>query len=75
VHDQAASADISTQQMGIGGESVESLDGQTFEVVNPATGRTIATAPLGGRADVDRAVEAARAAFDAPKGWPTWAAG
>ena len=75
VLDQAASADISTQRMVIGGESVEALDGQTFEVVNPATGRTIATAPLGGRADVDRAVEAARAAFDAPKGWPTWAAG
>jgi betaine-aldehyde dehydrogenase len=62
-------------RMVIGGESVEAADGQTFDVVNPATGRTIATAPLGGREDVDRAVAAARAAFDAPKGWPTWAAG
>ena len=35
----------------------------------------IATAPLGGRADVDRAVEAAQAAFDDRKGWATWAAG
>ena len=34
----------------------------------------IATAPLGGREDVDRAVAAARKAFDDPKGWPTWAA-
>jgi betaine-aldehyde dehydrogenase len=43
--------------------------------VNPATGQTIATAPLGGPADVDLAVAAARKAFDDPKGWSTWAAG
>ena len=75
VLDQAASADVSTLQMVIGGESVEAADGQTFDVINPATGATIATAPLGGRADVDRAVEAARAAFDERKGWANWAAG
>ena len=48
---------------------------QTFDVVNPATGEVIATAPLGGPADVDRAVEAAQRAFDDRKGWATWAAG
>jgi betaine-aldehyde dehydrogenase len=62
-------------RMLIGGESVDAADGQTFDVVNPATGATIATAPLGGPADVDRAVEAARNAFDDRKGWATWAAG
>jgi acyl-CoA reductase-like NAD-dependent aldehyde dehydrogenase len=62
-------------RMVIGGESVDAADGQTFDVVNPATGATIATAPLGGPADVDRAVEAARKAFDDRKGWATWAAG
>ena len=62
-------------QMVIGGESVDAADGQTFDVVNPATGKVIATAPLGGPADVDRAVEAARRAFDDRKGWATWAAG
>ncbi len=62
-------------RMVIGGESVEAADGQTFDIVNPATGRTIATAPLGGRADVDRAVEAARTAFEERKGWASWAAG
>src|SRR6187200_3128317 len=62
-------------RMVIGGESVDAADGQTFEVVNPATGKVIATAPLGGPADVDRAVEAARRAFDDRKGWATWAAG
>src|SRR6187401_3524739 len=61
--------------MVIGGESVDAADGQTFDVVNPATGKVIATAPLGGPADVDRAVEAARRAFDDRKGWANWAAG
>ncbi|MGZ9275555.1 MAG: aldehyde dehydrogenase family protein [Candidatus Limnocylindrales bacterium] len=62
-------------RMVIGGESVDALDGQTFDIVNPATGVTMATAPLGGRSDVDRAVTAARAAFDDRKGWANWAAG
>ena len=62
-------------QMVIGGESVDAADGQTFDVVNPATGKVIATVPLGGPADVDRAVEAAQRAFDDRKGWATWAAG
>jgi betaine-aldehyde dehydrogenase len=64
-----------TARMVIGGQSVDAADGQTFEIVDPARGRTIATAPLGGRADVDRAVAAARAAFDDRKGWANWAAG
>ena len=73
--DPAASADVSALRMMIGGESVDAADGQTFEIVNPATGSVIATAPLGGKTDVDRAVEAAQKAFDDPKGWATWAAG
>jgi betaine-aldehyde dehydrogenase len=64
-----------TTRMVIGGEPVDAADGQTFEIVNPATGRTVATAPLGGRADVDRAVETAQRAFDERKGWANWAAG
>jgi acyl-CoA reductase-like NAD-dependent aldehyde dehydrogenase len=57
-------------QMHIGGESVDALDGQTFEVHNPATGEVIANVPLAGKADVDRAVEAARKALDGPyAGW------
>jgi betaine-aldehyde dehydrogenase len=68
-------AGVPARQMVIGGETVDAADGQTFDVVNPATGRTIATAPLGGPADVDRAVEAARKAFDDRKGWASWAAG
>ena len=52
-----AATDSSTSaRMVIGGETVEAADGQTFDIVNPATGRTIATAPLGGHEDVERAV-------------------
>ncbi|HSL34977.1 MAG TPA: aldehyde dehydrogenase family protein [Candidatus Limnocylindrales bacterium] len=69
------SAAPTTVRMMIGGESVDAADGQTFDVVNPATGTVIATAPLGGREDVDRAVAAARKAFDDRKGWASWAAG
>jgi betaine-aldehyde dehydrogenase len=59
-------------RMLIGGEAVEALDGQTFEVTNPATGEVIATAPLGGPGDVDRAVNAAQRAFEGP--WSGWSA-
>src|SRR5438105_8810367 len=59
-------------QMLVNGEHVDALDGQTFEVHNPATGEVIATAPLAGKADVDRAVAAAQAAFDGP--YSKWSA-
>jgi betaine-aldehyde dehydrogenase len=76
IDQQAADAAAQTKlQMVIGGETVDAADGQTFEVVNPANGQTIATAPLGGKEDVDRAVAAAQKAFEEPKGWGTWAAG
>ena len=58
----------------IGGDEVDAADEQRFDVVNPATGRTIASAPLGGKEDVDRAVEAAAKAFEDPSGWATWPA-
>ncbi|HXR27793.1 MAG TPA: aldehyde dehydrogenase family protein [Candidatus Baltobacteraceae bacterium] len=61
-------------QMVIGGQSRPAADGQTFEVMNPATGQVMARAPLGGKEDVDRAVRAARDAFDDPRGWSSWSA-
>ena len=70
----ATDAPLSARMM-IGGESADAADGQTFDVVNPANGKVIATAPLGGREDVDRAVAAARKAFDDRKGWANWPAG
>jgi acyl-CoA reductase-like NAD-dependent aldehyde dehydrogenase len=68
-------ANASAVRMVIGGEQVDAADGQTFAVVNPATGQVVATAPLGGREDVDRAVAAAQKAFQDRKGWANWAAG
>jgi acyl-CoA reductase-like NAD-dependent aldehyde dehydrogenase len=50
--------------MVIGGALVPAADGRTFEVVEPHHGDVIASVPLGGAADVDRAVTAAQAAFD-----------
>jgi acyl-CoA reductase-like NAD-dependent aldehyde dehydrogenase len=49
----------------IAGEWLEARSGETYPVLNPATGEEIARLPLGGEADVDRAVEAARNAFSA----------
>jgi betaine-aldehyde dehydrogenase len=71
----AGAATQSTLHMVIGGERVDAADGQTFDIVNPADGHVIGTAPLGGKEDVDRAVGAAQKAFEEPKGWSSWAAG
>src|SRR6188508_2840193 len=62
-------------RMVIGGDTVEAAEGRTFDVVNPADGRVMATAPQGGAEDVERAVAAATAAFADRKGWANWAAG
>jgi (Z)-2-((N-methylformamido)methylene)-5-hydroxybutyrolactone dehydrogenase len=59
-----ASAGVRNYRMLIGGEWVDALSGETFESINPYTGRAWATAPEAGEEDVDRAVKAARAAFD-----------
>lgn len=58
--------DGSHRKMFIGGEWVDALSGETFETRNPATGAVLATVPAGGKADIDRAVAAARAAFEGP---------
>jgi (Z)-2-((N-methylformamido)methylene)-5-hydroxybutyrolactone dehydrogenase len=55
---------IHNYRMLVGGEWVEAISGKTFESVNPYTGRVWATAPEAGEEDVDRAVRAAREAFD-----------
>ncbi len=53
------SVTVSRHQNFVGGEWVDAVDGETQEVVNPATGETIATVPKGSQGDVDRAVDAA----------------
>lgn len=55
-----------TREFGlfIGGESCEAASGEVREIAEPATGAPLARAAMAGEADVDRAVEAARAALD-----------
>ena len=50
----------------IDGESVAAAEGRTTDVLNPADGKAFAQAPDSTAADIDRAVKAARTAFD---GW------
>ncbi len=53
-----------TFQNYIGGEWVDSASGETFESVSPATGDAIGVFPRSNAEDVDRAVDAAKAAFE-----------
>jgi betaine-aldehyde dehydrogenase len=62
----ATQTEAQTFKNFIDGESVDSAGGGTDAVINPATGETFAQAPASGAEDVERAVGAARAAFD---GW------
>ena len=48
----------------IDGEFVDSIDGDTFEVLDPVTNEPYLTAASGKAADIDRAVAAAKRAFE-----------
>jgi phenylacetaldehyde dehydrogenase len=52
------------RQLFIDGEWVDAASGKTFETPNPATGETLATVAEGDAEDINRAVRAARHAFD-----------
>jgi acyl-CoA reductase-like NAD-dependent aldehyde dehydrogenase len=56
------SATATQYKILIGGDFADAASGETMEVIAPATGETIAEVPRCGAEDVDRAVEAARAA-------------
>lgn len=56
--------------MYIDGAATDSASGETFASYEPATGRHLADLARGGSPDLDRAVRAARAAFDHGP-WPT----
>ncbi len=63
-----ATATTTKAQNFIDGEPTDAADGATEDILNPATGEPIAEAPLSTAEDVDRAVAAARRAFE---GWST----
>ena len=48
----------------VNGESVDSVDGRTSDLVDPSTGEVFGTAPISGPEDVDRAYAAASKAFE-----------
>jgi acyl-CoA reductase-like NAD-dependent aldehyde dehydrogenase len=52
-------------KMFIAGEPTGSVSGQTYDVVNPATGDIVDSAPKGDQADARAAIDAAYAAFQA----------
>ncbi|MEY8739033.1 aldehyde dehydrogenase family protein [Bacillales bacterium AN1005] len=52
------------KKLFINGEFVESTSQKTFDTYNPATGEVLATVFEAGPEDIDRAVKAARKAFD-----------
>lgn len=51
----------------INGERAESESGETYTVINPATGAEVATVAKASIADAERAIDAARTAFNAGK--------
>ncbi|SMQ73541.1 5-carboxymethyl-2-hydroxymuconate semialdehyde dehydrogenase [Agreia sp. VKM Ac-1783] len=53
----------------IGGEFVDSVGGETFDVLDPVTNENYVAAAAGQKADIDLAVAAARKAFDEGP-WP-----
>ncbi|MFL5945653.1 MAG: aldehyde dehydrogenase family protein, partial [Gaiellaceae bacterium] len=57
------STTVSKHQNLIGGEWADSAGGETMDVINPATGETIAEVPRATAEDVDRAVQAAKKAL------------
>ncbi len=60
----AAAFDGKTQPLLIDGKQVASMTGESFPVINPATGEPLAQVARSGTADVDLAVAAARRAFE-----------
>ena len=53
------SATLTELRNFVGGQWVDAVDGGTMEVLNPATGETVARVPRGTAADVERAVDSA----------------
>ena len=60
---------IEHEKLYVGGEWVESATSAVIEVISPHTEEVVATVPEASTADVDRAVDVARKAFDAGE-WP-----
>src|SRR3954469_10496837 len=60
-----------THLLLVDGERVPAADGRTFDTPDPSTGERLATVAQGGPGDVERAVAAARRAFEDGSPWRT----
>jgi aldehyde dehydrogenase (NAD+) len=60
----ASRVKIKQTKMLIDGKWVDAVSGKTFETLNPTTGQPLARVAEGDKADVDKAVKAARRAFE-----------
>jgi aldehyde dehydrogenase (NAD+) len=63
---------IDYRELYIGGAWQKPATSNTITVNSPTTEQTIGSVPAASEADIDRAVDAARGAFDDPEGWSTW---
>ncbi|MEU5634790.1 aldehyde dehydrogenase family protein [Streptomyces rishiriensis] len=64
LHQERAERHLPRPRLVIGGKDLHEASGGVHEHVNPATGLVQARIPLAGSAEVDRAVSAARQAFE-----------
>ena len=62
--EESAQPKIRQTKLLIDGKWVNAASGKTFDTINPATGEVIAHVAEADKADVDKAVEAARRAFE-----------
>lgn len=66
--EKPAASKVRLTKLFINNQWVDAADGKTFETINPSTGEAIASVAEGNKADIDRAVKAARAALEG-KAW------
>ncbi|MFB7291588.1 hypothetical protein ACFC0W_32515, partial [Actinacidiphila glaucinigra] len=66
---------MDVKRLFIGGQWTTPAGSGTITAASAGTGARLGSVPEAVDADVDEAVRAARAAFDAPGGWPEWEPG
>lgn len=66
---------LSYDHLYIGGAWIPPASPRRISVFSPTTEEKVGSVPEAGKDDIDRAVCAAREAFDDPAGWPHWSPG
>ena len=63
---------IDSDELFIGGEWIKPQGSDRISVLAASTEELVGSVPDGTNADIDAAVNAARAAFEDPSGWSSW---